>query len=454
MTGTLEQQRRAQASQASNWPHAVGIVALVGVGAWLSSGTLSPLPAVSDLPLVQEDCHYLVDIDWGHHISPYLMLQGEPEESWGYSVVLRRILYPLLSLPFVIWLGYLVGALLFNVLMTLTAIFGFGAFVNRRLGRRSALTVMWLLATYPGAYYAIAMPYAYAAIVPATLVAYMALSLAHETERITRAVPAALLLGLTFLAYDLFPYFLPALALSQLLRRRILWAVLLPVIAMLPSVLLVWIYSRAGIPLTNSNTVTYANIIGSYLAGADLSTWWNEVSELPRALLGSYLFSTYFFLPVLATVVLVLHRRSRLLNVPEVALLISIATVFLFNNLAPPYLGWQMRGEWIARLYQPIFVILLMVVARAAARPHRTLPTLVAATAVLNFAVVLTPSLGLPILDQVQARYYLTAPAQTLDDNLDAWGRRPLGFCQRTHEGDELQRSRGVYQRPEYMYRE
>jgi hypothetical protein len=438
---------------ASTWANVAGAGLVLSAGAWLSSGTLSPLANVSDLPLVLENCHYLVDIDWGQHIAPFLMLEGEPRELWAPSVVLRRILYPLVALPFMKWLGFLVGALVFNVLMTLATVYGFSAFVYRRAGRRSALVVMWLLATYPGIAYSIAMPYAYAAIVPATLLCHMALYWAYEAKRLRWSVLAALLIGLMFLAYDLIPFFLPALALSQLLRRRWSLSVLLPVTALLPSVLLLMLYARLGIPLANSNTSTYAMILGSYGNVDNLSLWWSELTRMPSALVTNYFFSTFFFLPVLALVAFFAQRRKGLMSVPDVALVVAILAVFLFNNAAPPYLGWQMRGDYIARLYQPLFVVLLLVVARAVMLESRLVVRAAAAAVALNFLVVLTPILGTPVTGQILARYYLTAPVSTMDENLDAWGRRPLGFCQRTHEGDELQRSRGVYQRPDYMFR-
>jgi hypothetical protein len=89
------------------------------LGIWCSTGTLSIYAATLDPAVVQVEptCGYLVNIDHPHHRAPFLMLQGAPRESWTFSVVLRRLLYPLLAFPFVEKLGFEAGGLLCNVLL-------------------------------------------------------------------------------------------------------------------------------------------------------------------------------------------------------------------------------------------------------------------------------------------------------------------------------------------------
>jgi hypothetical protein len=131
----------------------------------------------------------------------------------------------------------------------------------------------------------------------------------------------------------------------------------------------------------------------------------------------------------------------------EVAILLTALAVWAFNNLAPPYAGkWQMRGEWIARLYQPLFPVLLTYLARlvepsgsAPTRARRWLTAGVAGTVVLNALVMTGPFLGATgYTGTVYAAFYAHAPpgsdygrdpVGTMEKHLELLGRRPLGVC-------------------------
>jgi hypothetical protein len=159
----------------------------------------------------------------------------------------------------------------------------------------------------------------------------------------------------------------------------------------------------------------------------------------------------------LFVVVLVIARRAnvRALAAPEIALLISTGAIFLFNNAAPPYYGWQMRGEWVARLYQPVFVVFLMAAARVlAAVPHSTLLRAAIVTVVVaNAAIVFGPVTMTRLGPFAYHKFYEHSPEHFFLDNLRKFGRRPLGFCDPSHANDGGVDPNTPFNRPVYMYR-
>jgi hypothetical protein len=117
--------------------------------------------------------------------------------------------------------------------------------------------------------------------------------------------------------------------------------------------------------------------------------------------------------------------------------LIAAGLIFAFNNLAPPYEGrWQMRGDFIPRLYQPIFVALLVYCARVAgdvgtlsgARPRLVLAA-AAFALVGNLSIAFGPIAHVPWTGVIYHRFYEHSGPDTMDRLLAAHGRRPLGFC-------------------------
>jgi hypothetical protein len=95
-----------------------------------------------------------------------------------------------------------------------------------------------------------------------------------------------------------------------------------------------------------------------------------------------------------------------------------------------------MRGFFIPRLYQPLFVGLLIYVARALGERRSLSPFkahLLVALSVLTFAANATVAFGpvarLAWAGPVYQRFYPHSGVQTMDDNLAEYGRRPLGFC-------------------------
>jgi len=92
------------------WLHVSLAAFAMVLGSWLSSGTLAPYGMQ-----VGDECHYRINIDHPHFEAPFKMLEGRPEAEWNDSVVLRRILHPILAYPWVKAFGFELGGLLFNV---------------------------------------------------------------------------------------------------------------------------------------------------------------------------------------------------------------------------------------------------------------------------------------------------------------------------------------------------
>jgi hypothetical protein len=169
-------------------------------------------------------------------------------------------------------------------------------------------------------------------------------------------------------------------------------------------------------------------VLGAYLHPGSLFAWARAIAGAPASLISCFFFGGLVFVPSLFLVVAVLVRAP--LHPFERAVLGAGALLFAFNHLAPPYEGWQLRGAWIARLYQPLSVVLLAYAARAiASRPGGWRGTATLAALVLalagNASVAFGPIARVPWADPVYQRFYRQAPTGTMNANLDRWGRRP-----------------------------
>jgi hypothetical protein len=416
--------------------HLAGASLVLALAVWLSSGTMAPYGATFVYPIVTPPCDYLVNVDQPQHEGVFQMLDGQPPERWRHSLVLRRLLFPLVAYPFMKVGGFAVGGFVASLLCQLTSLWLLALHLRRRWGEPAAIAGTWLLAVYPGITYWAALPYAYAAIVPASIGLFILLARIDRQRGWRRIIGPAAAMGLLFTAYDLAPYFGVA-ALGVLLRRR-RWAEL-PVaivgmaLAPVGSLLLLKLAFHA--PLSNGNTAIYGMVLRSYLHPPPVGLWLRSLADFPSALLANFLFSNLVFLPVLFLAVVAVTRQRPTLV--EGAVMAAVAAVFLFNNLAPPYEGrWQMRGDFIPRLYQPIFVALLVYCARAIGdgaarpRPKRVLLVALAALTVLgNASVAFGPIARVPWTGTVYQAFYQHSPPGTLEENLARYGRRPLGFC-------------------------
>ncbi len=438
---------------------------------YCSTGTLSPYANTVDFPpdypLVEPKCHYLFNGDYYQLAALYYLLKGKPKQSWEYTMHLRRILYNFIAYPFMRLFQHDLGGLIANFILTILAFISFAQFTLKTTGESGSIAGMWLLALFPGISYYVGQPFLYSLIVPSCLWMYMLLwKLDHCTAmppgrystppiplQIKKAPDYAsarfvfiicLCIGLFFLAYDFIVFILPATVFVLAARRR--YAVIpLAIAAMLLFTALWWciVHFNLGTSFSSQNTVFYTNVVQSYFAPLDLARWFDLLDKVPEILVSNFLFSCFFFLPMLFLFSLLLgyYKRRVRLKVFETCLLISIALVFLFNNCAPPYdKPWQMRGDWIARLYEPMFVVMLFYCVRVfqdrfSAKKGligKLLMTIALFIAIAgNGTVAFGPILNDPtgISSTIYWRFYKHAPKETMEKNLAIYGRRPWGFC-------------------------
>jgi hypothetical protein len=422
---------------------------VLAAGIWANTGTLAPYAATLSNPMVRGPCQYLLSIDHDHFRAVFLMLDGAPRESWEFSVVLRRILHPLAAYPLMKLLGFEVGGILANVLLSVASLIVFWRAAQRRYGEgpaagwgRALNPGLWLLATYTGFFYWAGLPYSYAAIVPLSL---LSLTLLWRLETLTTAREAmlyGLALGVLFTGYDLLPFFGIAGILLLLYRRLLKPCAVFAVAQAAPTVLVaVGLQTVSGVGFWNSNTALYGNVAKSYLPPIDVPAWVGLLEQLPQVVFDIYFYSNFFFLPLLYLIALFLARRlpqRALRHTPaEACLLLAAALLFLFNNAAPPYDGWQLRGSWIARLYQPVGVAMISsligLCAKAQVLPLRArqvLGSAIALTLAAQVWIAFGPAFGVTGLSGfVYHRFYRHDSPAAYAATLEKFGSRPLGFC-------------------------
>jgi hypothetical protein len=369
------------------------------------------------------------------------MLSGAPTDQWNWSVVLRRVLYPLLAFPLMSIFGFLAGGFLTNVVLHLLSFVLLVKHIEKRIGHRGAIPSAWVFATYPGIAYWVGLPYSYAIIVPGTILLYVVLHTLWESSTSLRTTACCLGIGIVSTGYDFLPFF--GLAAIFLICIKTQWMALIPSAAALlaPSVLVsATLNALYDIPFTNSNTASYLNIFNSYLTLPSWDSYRPILMALPGIAWSNLMFGNFLALPLLGILgLLLLYRPSAgglKWSSVDGALLLSIVLVFLFNNMAPPYQGWQLRGDWIARVYQPLFIFYLATIARASESSSpgswrsRLIYTAVIVTIIVQSATVYGPAFRAPIVaDYLYSRFYAHDGEGNVTMNLARYGRRPLGIC-------------------------
>jgi hypothetical protein len=150
--------------------------------------------------------------------------------------------------------------------------------------------------------------------------------------------------------------------------------------------------------------------------------------------------SNMVFFPILLLWLVALRLRWRVRPVfGRVALCILLSTlgVFLFLNLAPPYDdAWQLRGTWFARVYQPWFVAVLLLVAatsvalRDHARRYKLFFWSVVIVAAIDGVAIVGPYARLDYLYvRVNQGFYQHPDMLKNRALLRKLGRRPYGVC-------------------------
>jgi hypothetical protein len=423
--------------------HLLASAATLLVALYCSTGTLAPY-ANTSAPLAIPPCNYLYNGDHIHFKALFNFVDGQPKSTWNGAILLRRILFPVLCYPFMKLWGFEIGGTIGSIALNLAGFVVFLLVLRRQIGERGAVLAGWLLALYPGITYWGGLPYLYSFISPGSLLLTAGLVALQREDRPARVTLISLLMGTAYLGYDLIFFFLPASLLVLVLFRRkpaaAAWSVLCQI-----APLAVWLlYLRHGLnqQIENSNSGVIADVVRSYFHTTDYAGWRQLLRSAPDIGFGAFFSSNFLFLPALFLVVLVLNPvTSRVPFQPaEVALLGVTLGLFLFNNLAPPNPGaWQMRGSWIARLYQPVFPAFIYFTARwfQALPPlrrgaRRGIGALLAAASAGNSLVVFGPILDNPLRVSEEAfyRFYDHNPEHSMYElELARFGRRPLGFC-------------------------
>jgi hypothetical protein len=421
------------------WLLVAAAVAMTILGSWLSTGSISPYGTHID------ECGYRYNSDSEHFHAVFRMLEGAPEDTWNWSVVLRRILHPILAYPWVKAFGYELGGFLFNVFALVIAQLALAIAIRRYFDARASVLVTWLYATYPGFAYWVGLPYSYGFIVPGSTACLIALLWWHDRSSLKRTAIAATIIGVAALGYDLMPYFGGALILLLLAQRR--WRELAVVFVILAAFAL--FISRGlpaifGFPAFNTNTQVYTTVFDAWMEALyRLDGWGDLLLDVPGIFLFVFFYSNFLFLPSLFLVVLGLRFRFKVRPlVHPVALAILLATlgVFLFLNLAPPPTekAWHIRGIWIARIYQPWFVAILLSVAATSIALRRGLARklLVGAvllTVVLDALTIVGPVVGSTYLyGRLTHRFYYLEGHHRNSKYVQELGARPYGFCKKT----------------------
>lgn len=428
----------------------LGLVVLL-LGIWANSGTLSPYAASHHTPFVSEPCKYLFNLDHAHFLGTYLFLDGADPSTWSWSVYLRRLLYPLLAYPAMKLLGFEWGGFVTNLPLHAIAFMVFHHWLRRVFGAQTAIYGGWLVATYPGIAYWGALPYAHASMVPCLLVLTVLLDGLRTRATWPRVSVSALGMGILMLAYDFLPFFGPAAALLLTLQRRFAQAIVATGLMALPNVVLgLVLKNHYGVSPINSNTEVYRLMLEAYLNPPAWHVWAPYFSSLPYVALVNYLYSNFLFLPLLGIIAALLGAHAKIRpSLTEGCMALAIVCVFLVNNVAPPYPGWQMRGDWIPRLYQalalPIIVYSLRVCAHycsfsgsPSGLPRGAIRVAIIGTILLNSLVVFGAHIGLSIAGPLYYRFYRHSTPEAYADNLARFGARPLGFCTRPSPPETL----------------
>lgn len=426
------------------WLHVAGATATIMLGCWLCSGTVAPYGTYD-----YGDCHYRMNGDHYQFTAVYAMLDGEPSVTWGYSVVLRRILHPLLAFPLIKLFGFDAGAIIFNILLHGASMIAVALAFRRFFDARAAVLTCWLLATYPGYAYWAGVPYSYAMIVPGSIACTIGLLWWNDRPTVLRSVIAACIVGFVGLGYDLMPYFGGALLLLILYKRRWLdLPVALVVLGGWALFVAVGIPTLFGFSATNTNTQSYGVIVKTWLHfWQHTDGWLALLRDVPHIFISNFFFSAGIFLPILFLLILAHHVRYRvrpIVGPVALAILLAVFGVFLFLNLAPPYVNtappyfndWQLRGTWIARLYQPWFVVVLLVVAAASVALRETpryklLVRSVVVCCVAGWLAIAGPYIHfLPAYKAVHHNFYQAfAHRRSSFWMFKKLGVRPYGFC-------------------------
>jgi hypothetical protein len=407
---------------------------LCTLGWYFNTGTLAPYAATLPNPIVDPQTGLLANWDDAHHMAVMEMLSGN-ENYWKESVVFRRPLHAWLCLPLNRLISYRYSGVILNLVLYIVAMLWLWNEVSGKENAKVGFYSLMLLCSYPGFTYWAGQPYSYGIIAPGSLVCYVVLRRLVVENQLNRVVTLGLLAGIVFLGYDLYIVYLPAFAFALVIRRRWWQLAVSMAMAMLPLAALLMIFHRAGMPIVNNNSEIYGVIVNAYLKNGPIAV----DAQVVRQLISSFAWSQFLFLPCGLVLCLIPVARNGV-QLAECSVGVSLLSLCCFLNLAPEYEGWQMRGDFMNRLYQPGFAALIMVLARVAAGKPRIGVPVVLVVCVMQFLLVFSGATGFSLMHSCNERFYPHARAGVYSENLRKYGCRPIGFT--SHVTDGLQNKR------------
>jgi len=409
---------------------------------WLGSGSIAPYATTYSRVEVGE-CGYLYNIDQPQFVYAFQMLDGVPKSNWEMGVLLRRVLYPILAYPSMKVWGLNLGGFITNIWLVIFATSALIIFLYRRFGPRAALVGGLLYAFYPGLTYYGGLPYCYFFIAQASILAFITIHWLDANPSFIRATITGAFLGILATGYDLLPFFAPVTILTLIFRRRfLLWIPTVAIMA-LPQFGVIWYQTNImGLNPNTSNSEVYRYILKAILnPNKELyDQWLSLIYQAPYILMHNFLSSTFWALPIAFCMTYLAARKtvSARLTTPEWALIVAGLVLWSVNNFAPPYSGWQMRGTWLARLYQPVFIAYLFYIARIASilprtsRAAKNVLLIVGCCTAFQAFVVISPILGIyNVAGRVYREFYQHADYGFFEAHMEHYGARPRGFCKR-----------------------
>ena len=440
--------RRTLAARAPDRPaarhpraHLLGATALFLAGLYFNTGTLTPY-AITTSPVVDPQTGFAYNPDHIHFRVLFDFVDGAQRSVWDHAILLRRILFTVVGWPLMKLLGFELGGTLTGLALNLGAFLLALAWIRRRIGLRGAVASGWLLALYPGAAYWVGLPYSYSLIFPSSLLLALALAELAEPLPVGRVAILSLGMGIAYLGYDLAAIFVPASVVVLLSRRRIGTAIASVLLQGAPLAGWLWMLSHPfRQSLHTPNADIYASVLRAYLPPFGVDRWLQALAHVPSIAGDVFFASNFVFLPLLfvfAVSVNPLTSRIRG-HVSEIALLASGAALFVLLNAAPREMGgWEMRGTWISRIYQPVFPALVLFIARwwqalpALRWPQGAVVAAVLATTFAGNALVVFGPIAMNPLGVSETAFYRfynhTDGHGVYVANLSSLGRRPLGF--------------------------
>ena len=435
----------------SHWRwHLAGAFALFGLGLYCNTGTLAPY-AITTSPVVAHSTGYAYNPDHIHFRVLFEFVDGRGRAVWDHAILLRRILFPVLGWPLMKALGFELGGTLASLALNIAAFIVAVAVLRRRVGEKGAVLAGWLLSLYPGASYWAGLPYSYALIFPASLLLMLGLMRLCEPAGPWTLVGISLAMGAAYLGYDLAITFIPATLIVLCWQRRFVAAAASAAVQLTPAV--AWIYALGHAfrqPLQNDNSGIYVGVVRALFRSPDLALWWRQVVHAAAVGFDIFFASNFIFIPALFLLAVVLNPlTSRIrFHAAEIGLLASGLALFAVLNLAPAETGgWEMRGAWISRIYQPVFPALVVFIARwwqglpPLTRVLRALVVSAVGVATAGDAlIVFGPILNDPLKVSEGAFYRFydhTDDHFIYESNLSNLGRRPLGFLGKTADPTE-----------------